>query len=71
MQFAHRLAYINDNITSDAINATEFIPLSQKYNVVGVPKVVINEKVSFEGALPEEAFIEQVLSAEQIKGKDD
>jgi glutaredoxin-like protein len=67
VHFAHKLAYLNKNITSDGINATEFIPLTQKYNVVGVPKIVINEKVSFEGALPEEPFIAQVLSAEKIK----
>jgi len=28
---------------------------------MGVPKVVVNEKVEFVGALPEKMFLEQVL----------
>jgi predicted DsbA family dithiol-disulfide isomerase len=66
VQLAHKLAYINENIRADGINATEFIPLAQKYNVSSVPKVVINEKVEFVGAMPEEAFVDQVLSAAMI-----
>ena len=63
MQLAHKLAYISEHIRADGINATEFIPLAQKFSVSSVPKVVINEKVEFVGALPEEAFIDQVLAA--------
>lgn len=66
MQFAHKLAFISDKISADAIDATEFIPLSQKYNVSGVPKVVINEKIIFESALPEESFIEEVMAADKL-----
>ncbi len=47
------------------INAPEFPELAQKYNVFAVPKVVINEGVQFEGALPENIFIEKVLQAVQ------
>lgn len=67
MQFAHKLAFISDKITAEAIDATEFMILSQKYSVYGVPKVIINENISFEGALPEEAFVDQVMSADKLE----
>ena len=44
---------------------SEFPHLGQKYGVMGVPKVVINETQHFEGALPESAFVQQVLNAVQ------
>jgi hypothetical protein len=31
--------------------------------VYGVPKTVVNETISFEGAVPEEEFLAQVLKA--------
>jgi predicted DsbA family dithiol-disulfide isomerase len=66
VQFAHKLAFLSDKINADAISASEFVPLTQKYNVYGVPKVVINERITFEGVLPEESFVEQVLSADKL-----
>lgn len=69
MQFAHKLAFLSDKINADVIDATEFVTIAQKYNVYGVPKVIINEKITFEGALPEEPFIEQVLAADKLSGK--
>ena len=41
----------------------EFPQLALKYMVMGVPKVVINEKVEFVGAYPEDKFLEQILLA--------
>jgi glutaredoxin-like protein len=49
------LAYLNDNIRADMVEATEFPDLANKYNVKGVPRVVLNEDHHFEGALPESA----------------
>lgn len=60
---AHQLAFENENITSDVVEVTEFPQLGQRYGVMGVPKVVINEDHSFEGALPENLFVEHVLNA--------
>lgn len=57
------LAYLNDNITADMVEATEFPHLANKYNVKGVPRVVLNENHHFEGALPESAYVDQVLQA--------
>lgn len=57
---AHQLALINDNITADMIEATEFPELSNRYKVYGVPKTIINDKVSIEGAVPESVFIQKL-----------
>jgi len=57
---AHQLAMLNENIVADMIEATEFPELSEKYQVMAVPKVVINGKHSFEGALPENMFLENI-----------
>jgi len=58
---AHKFAVENDNIKADVIDAGEFMPLAIKYGVMGVPKIVINEKVEFVGAVPENVFLEHVL----------
>jgi len=59
----HALAHASDQITADMIEATEFPHLANRYGVMGVPKTIINETVSFEGALPERAFVKKVLQA--------
>ncbi|MEM3897734.1 MAG: thioredoxin family protein [Nitrososphaerota archaeon] len=60
---AHQMAIENANITSDMIEILEFPHLAQRYQVMAVPKIVINDRVSFEGALPEPIFVEYVLAA--------
>ncbi|MBU0623471.1 MAG: thioredoxin family protein, partial [Candidatus Thermoplasmatota archaeon] len=37
--------------------------LAQKYSVTSVPKIVINEKSEFNGALPEDLFVMHVMHA--------
>lgn len=59
---AHKLAIENEHITADVVEVSEFPEIGNKYNVYGVPKVVINEHVQFEGALPEPRFVAQVLA---------
>jgi len=58
---AHMFALENDLIRADAIDASEFPQLAIKYAIMGVPKIVVNEKVEFVGAVPENMFLEQVL----------
>lgn len=58
---AHKLAVESDMIKADIIDASEFPTLAQKYAVIGVPKVVINEKIEFTGAFSEDLFAEHVL----------
>ena len=58
---AHKLAIESDFIRADMIEAQEFPELASKYNVFAVPKIVINDKLEFEGAYAEPMFIQQVL----------
>ncbi|MEM4416962.1 MAG: thioredoxin family protein [Nitrososphaerota archaeon] len=60
---AHQMALENEAVTADMIEAIEFPHLAQRYEVMAVPKVVINDTVSFEGALPEGHFLEHVFLA--------
>ncbi len=63
---AHKLAVESDMIRADVIDAQEFPALAQKYGVIGVPKIIINEKVEFTGAFNEDLFAEHaVLGAYQ------
>ena len=67
---AHKIAMANpEHIKAQMIESTEFPHLANRYAVYGVPKTVINEKVQFEGALPDQAVVEQVLAALQEQPK--
>lgn len=68
---AHQFAMENPNIVADMVEATEFPELAERYSVFAVPKVVINETVSFEGALPENLFALYVLKAVDQLGEND
>lgn len=65
---AHKLAIANVRITADVIEITEFPEMAQRYHIYGVPKVVINDQVEFEGALPEPMFVQEVLRAVDASG---
>lgn len=57
------MAVENANITADTVECTEFPELAEKYEVSGVPKIVVNETVEFLGAQPEPVFLRHVLKA--------
>ena len=63
MRLAQHMAVASDQIRSDCIDASEFRELAQRYAVMAVPKVIINDRVEFEGALPEPEFLKAVLRA--------
>ena len=58
---AHKLAIESDLVRTDVIDSSEFPHLAQKYAVMGVPKIIINEKIEFVGAFNEYLFAEHVL----------
>jgi len=58
---AHLLSIYSDNIKADMIDSAEFPELVSKYSVQGVPKTVINQDTSFEGALPLENVLLELL----------
>ena len=60
---AHKLAIENEHITADVVEVSEFIDLAQRYQVQGVPKTVMNDRVEVLGAVPESRFVQEVLKA--------
>jgi glutaredoxin-like protein len=60
---AHQFAIENENIRSDVIEMVEFPYLVQRYSVMSVPHIVINNDSSFVGAYSPEIFIDQIALA--------
>ncbi len=63
VRIAHQMAYLNPHITGEMIEATEFPELSQRFNVMAVPRTVINEDHYFEGAYPEAMVLQELKKA--------
>jgi predicted DsbA family dithiol-disulfide isomerase len=63
VRLAQHMAIASPRVRAECIEANEFPELSQRYQVMAVPKVVINDRVGFEGALPERDFLGAVLQA--------
>ncbi len=55
------LAFESARVSLSVIDATEFPQLAGLYNVTAVPKTVVNRGHSFEGALPEDRFVDELL----------
>ncbi len=61
---AMNFAMTNDNITALIVDASENMDLAERFQVVGVPKIVINRGLAeFVGAQPENNFLGYVISA--------
>ena len=71
MRLAQHMAVASTRVTAECIEATQFPELSQRYRVMAVPKIVINDRVEFEGALPEPQFLSAVLKAVEADGAND
>ena len=63
VRLAHMMAMESDMVMGDMVEATEFPHLSQKYQVMGVPRTVINESTFMEGAAPETMLMNKVKEA--------
>ena len=60
---AHQMAIASPNVRADMVEAMEFPHLAVKYQVMGVPRTVINETVHLEGAAPEPMVLEKLQEA--------
>ncbi len=60
---SHALAAASERVRADMVEISEFPHLANKYGIMGVPKVVVNEKFSFEGSLPELQFWDKIKKA--------
>jgi len=63
---AHEMAIASPMVRADMVEAMEFPHLATRYQVMGVPRTVINETVSIEGAAPEPTVLEKLREA--LKG---
>ena len=57
---AHKLALLNDKISGEMIEAQTFSELSEKFDVSGVPKIVINDEFELVGNQPLDKFLEEI-----------
>jgi predicted DsbA family dithiol-disulfide isomerase len=57
------MAMENENVQAEVIDATSFPDMAGHYEVRGVPKTVINEQFTFDGAVPENVLLQQILQA--------
>ena len=67
---ANGAAILNPQLSVSVIEANEFNDLASSYYVFGVPKTVINEKISFDGAVSEPVFVtnlERAVKASQVQ----
>jgi hypothetical protein len=55
------MALENPQIRATCVEATEFMDLTRKFRVTGVPKTVVNGEIEILGALPEDMFVRGVL----------
>ncbi len=63
------MAYANPHITADAVDAQEFMDLSRRYRVTGVPKTIVNGTIEIMGGLPEAEFVEAALQPPDAPGR--
>jgi predicted DsbA family dithiol-disulfide isomerase len=57
------MAQLSPRITADVIEANEFPDLSQRFDVMGVPKTVINGVEELVGAQPEARVMAAIRAA--------
>jgi len=62
---AHQLALASDLVRADMVEANEFPHLAVRYDVMGVPRTVINEDTFIEGAAPEFMVLQKLQEALQ------
>ncbi|MCW6170977.1 MAG: thioredoxin family protein [Thermoplasmatales archaeon] len=60
---AHKFSIVNENITSEMIEALEFEEEAEEVGVSSVPHITINGTVQFVGAQPDDNFAEYVSEA--------
>jgi len=63
VRLAHKMAIESDLVRADMVEAIEFPHLANKYQVMGVPRTIINETTHQEGAIPEMLLMIRVLEA--------
>jgi len=63
VSLAHQVAIASPHVRADMVEAVEFPELAIRYQVMGVPRTVINERVHIEGAAPEPMVLGKLREA--------
>ncbi|MEO0299799.1 MAG: thioredoxin family protein [candidate division WOR-3 bacterium] len=58
---SHKFAFENEKIRGDMIEVSEFPELAELYEVMGVPKTVINNRTFIEGAVSVKDYLRRIL----------
>jgi hypothetical protein len=57
------MAVESPHIRATCVEATEFMELTRKYRVTGVPKTIVNETIEILGAVPEDVFVRTAVGS--------
>ena len=57
------MAFESPQITAASVEATEFMELTRRYRVSGVPKTIVNGTVEILGAVPEDVFVKAAVGS--------
>jgi predicted DsbA family dithiol-disulfide isomerase len=60
---AFEMAYASQMVRADGIESSEFPYLAVQYQVAGVPRTIVNETVSLEGATPADMLLAKIREA--------
>ncbi len=60
---AHQIALASDGVQAEMIEAMEFPELSDRFEVQGVPRIVIDDRYVIEGNIPASQFVDAVMKA--------
>lgn len=63
VRLAHKLAIESDLIRSDAVDSAEFEELAARYEVLSVPRTIINETLQIDGMVPEGKLVQEIIAA--------
>ncbi len=59
MSLAYQMALESDLIQAHMVEVIEFPELADKYQVMGVPRTVMDETIHIEGAVPEPMLMKE------------
>jgi glutaredoxin-like protein len=60
---AHQIALASTHVRAEMVEAMEFPELADRFAVRGVPRIVIDDRVAIEGAIPAPQFVDAVMRA--------
>lgn len=57
------MAVASPLVRADIVDVTEFPELATRYAIMGVPKTVLNDRLYFDGAVPEPDVLAAIVEA--------